>query len=166
MDRIYEYDLPPRSASMPSPGTMFPPGYFQPLNAAAATTASSRKLSSRRDSEMVLSEGPITPPESPGLEEFSLGQEQQPTLEIVMEQTQTPFSQVDYPATPVSQTPDEMDEDTIPEDHTLAISRQPVRSLSQEHIEMPRSNSLRLTDFEVRGTLGKFYHVLNYTMAS
>ena len=103
MDRLHE--LPPRSASMPSPGTELPVGRFQPF---------ARKSISRRDSEMVLSEGPITPPESPGPEDMSLNQGPQPPLEIVMEQTQAHVTHVDYPATPVSQTPDDMDEDSVP----------------------------------------------------
>lgn len=66
MDRFYD-DLPPRSASMPSPGTNFTPVGFQPMDALMY-----RKLS-RRDSELILSEGPITPPESPGPESKAAG---------------------------------------------------------------------------------------------
>ncbi|KAH8117233.1 AGC/PKA protein kinase [Phellopilus nigrolimitatus] len=147
MDRLY--DLPPRSASLPSPGTMFPHGYFQPLNPVP------RKLSSRRDSEMVISEGPITPPESPGPEDMVVNQVQQP-LEIVMEDTRQ-VAQMDYPVTPVSQipdTPDAMEEDTERNNQSLSIQMQPVRSLSQENIQVPGTNALKLTDFEMRGTLG------------
>ena len=61
MDRLH--DLPPRSASMPSPGAELPMGRYPPFQPFA------RKSISRRDSEMVLSEGPITPPMSPGPEE-------------------------------------------------------------------------------------------------
>ncbi|KAI5124331.1 hypothetical protein M0805_008938 [Coniferiporia weirii] len=149
MDRLN--DLPPRSASLPSPGTVFPAGYFQPLSTAP------RKMSARRDSEMVLSEGPITPPESPGPEDALPTQTHQP-LEIVMEDTvQVVQVRTDYPATPVSQvpqTPDSMDEDIEKTDQYLDILRQPVRSLSSENLQMPSTSTLKLTDFEVRGTLG------------
>ncbi|OCB84171.1 Pkinase-domain-containing protein [Sanghuangporus baumii] len=172
MDHLYE--LPPRSASMPSPGTVFPPGFFQPLLSPAPIQGyPPRKMSGRRDSEMVLSEGPITPPESPSPEDLNMShpyhpqaqnqplsqqlhQQQQP-LEVVMEDMSQPV-QVEYPVTPVSQAPenpDAMDEDsTTQNEQNLSIVRQPVRSLSQENLDLPRTNTVKLTDFEVRGTLG------------
>lgn len=169
MDRIF--DLPPRSASMPSPGADFP------LSAAAAPPMLGpipRKLSGRRDSEMVLSDGPITPPESPSPEEMAVSHSStqiqsqnhnnmvQPPLEIVMTDTAQVVQVLDYPVTPVSQVPetpdamDTMDEDTGNSEQTLSIGRQPVRSLSQENIDLPGTNTLKLTDFNVRGTLGEF----------
>ncbi|THG98222.1 hypothetical protein EW145_g7462 [Phellinidium pouzarii] len=107
---------------------------------------------------MLLSEGPITPPESPGSENMIMNEDHQP-LEIVMEDTTSKTVQVhmDYPATPVSQVPEtpvSMDEDAGPLSQSLAILRQPVRSLSSENMQMPSTRTLRLTDFEVRGTLG------------
>lgn len=160
-DRLY-YDLPPRSASMPAPGTVFPVGYFSPIP---------RKLSNRRDSEMVLSEGPITPPESPGPEEMATDppllqqmqvpyqQIQQPHLvpqptQIVVEDRQ--IVNIDYPATPVSQppeTPVAMEEDAVHDEQAVNILRVPSRALSEENVEHD-TGALRLTDFEVRGTLG------------
>lgn len=144
MDRIHE--LPPRSASMPSPGTVLPPGYLQPIP---------RKLSARRDSEMVLSDGPITPPESPGPEDMITDQIPQPPVEIIIGDRQNAVS-IDYPATPVSQppeTPDAMEEDAEPNEEIVSAPISTARSLSEE-ITMPGTYSLKLTDFEVRGTLG------------
>ena len=133
-----------------------------------------RKLS-RRDSEMILSEGPITPPESPGPESKAPGLADQQSLQQLHHQTQTQVNtnvvntdqskqslpHIDYPATPVSQvpeTPDGRDEDMEVEaevdSHYLAISKQPVRTLSSENLQSSSSDSLKLTDFEVRGTLG------------
>lgn len=152
MDRL-NYDLPPRSASMPAPGTVFPVGYFQPIP---------RKLSNRRDSEMVLSEGPITPPDSPGPQEMATDQppiayqQQQPT-QIIVEDRQ--FVNIEYPATPVSQppeTPIAMEEDMTPSGQELGSVRAPSRALSEENVEHD-TGSIKLTDFEVRGTLGVLY---------
>ena len=172
MDRFYD-DLHPRSASMPSPGTNIPPIGFQPMDALMY-----RKLS-RRDSEMILSEGSITPPESPGPESKTAGlaekQQQQSLQQRLPHQSQTQINKnvvntnhskespphIDYPATPVSQvpeTPDGRDEDMDMEvevdSRYLAISKQPVRMLSSENLQSSSSDSLKLTDFEVRGTLG------------
>lgn len=170
MDHLPVYELPPRSASMPSPGTVFPPGFFQPLLSPTPIQGyPPRKMSGRRDSEMVLSEGPITPPESPGPEEVNMShpyppqnQSQAPShqqpLEVVMEDMSQPVHQVEYPVTPVSQAPenpDAMDEDSATQsEQNLSIVRQPVRSLSQENLDLPRTDTVKLTDFEVRGTLG------------
>ena len=150
MDRLDE--LPPRSASMPSPGTDLPIGRFQPF---------ARKSISRRDSEMVLSEGPITPPMSPGPDDR---QHQQPLSQddiVVMDVIQ-PSSDAAFPMTPSSQPSNnhEMiveEEVEMEQDISLDVQVQPSsRSLSREQEDIAGTRSLKLTDFEVRGTLGMF----------
>lgn len=196
---LFPTDLPPRSSSMPSPGTAFPQRYFQPL----VSNTPQRKMSGRRDSEIMLSEGPITPPESPSSTQMDL--EPQPALspasgailpppppflhhqqsfqqqqqqhanvplQVVLNHVRGPsFSQctsvstaaADYPVTPVSQDPDDLDEDEPMQDAPQApsIALQPLRSLSQENIDLPSTRSLVLRDFEVRGTLGAFHNPLS-----
>lgn len=67
----------------------------------------------------------------------------------------------EYPATPVSmppQTPvsmDECDSESMVEEPTVPIIKQPTRSLSDENIHLSSTtDTLKLTDFDVRGTLG------------
>lgn len=121
---------------------------------------------------MVLSEGPITPPESPGSEQMDLEADAGPSalplqhhasypLEVSMEQNSSTLQgmqHADYPVTPISQdpeTPSEPEEDPIGSVHDVpSITNQPLRSLSQENIDLPSTRSLILRDFEVRGTLG------------
>lgn len=102
---------------------------------------------------MVLSEGPITPPISPSPSDH-------PMDEVVMQES-TPSIDIpaEYPATPVSmppQTPVSMDEDeSAGEEPAVPIIRQPTRSLSDENIHLSSATeTLKLTDFDVRGTLG------------
>ncbi len=68
----------------------------------------------------------------------------------------------EYPATPVSmppQTPvsmDECDSESMVEEPIVPIIKQPTRSLSDENIHLSSTtDTLKLTDFDVRGTLGK-----------
>lgn len=111
---------------------------------------------------MVLSEGPITPPDSPGPQEMATDQppiayqQQQPT-QIIVEDRQ--FVNIEYPATPVSQppeTPIAMEEDMTPSGQELGSVRALSRALSEENVEHD-TGSIKLTDFEVRGTLGVLY---------
>lgn len=140
MDRLH--DLPPRSASLPSPGASYPVppiGLFQPFP---------RRLS-RRGSEMMMSDGPITPPESPGPED------QQP-LDAPMED-----DPIVYPPTPVSEVTEDTssamgEEEEQPSGGVEEVAAPSLaRSLSDENMQSYNVSTLRLTDFEVRGTLGE-----------
>lgn len=118
---------------------------------------------SRRGSEMVLSEGPITPPESPSPEDMAAAQAQQQAQAQVVKEEVPQEVQIDYPVTPISQvpeTPDSRDEEMEVDSQYFAISRQPVRSLSSENLQSSDSSSLKLTDFEVRGTLGMSFSLI------
>ena len=69
---------------------------------------------------------------------------------------------IEPPVTPVSmppQTPVSMEEDEIPDTGPgdPGAHQQLTRSLSDENIEASGAKSLRLTDFEVRRTLGTRY---------
>ena len=150
MDRLHE--LPPRSASMPSPGTELPVGRFQPF---------ARKSISRRDSEMVLSEGPITLPMSPGpdehLQQQMLSQQDVPVVDAPQPSDAT------YPMTPSSQmsdTQDIEDEMDIVQDDTVEMQVEQTHTpppQPPEQGDVQGTRSLRLTDFDVRGTLGALF---------
>ena len=121
---------------------------------------------SRRDSEMVLSEGPITPPDSPGPEDMIPMDLHQPVEVSMAVEDGRQSAHVDYPATPVSQTEgsDAMEEDIMQVEQVQDIPKPPSRSLSEENLERPGTSSLKLTDFEVRGTLGEWPSLYAYIL--
>ena len=100
-----------------------------------------------RDSEPVLSQSPVTPPMSPSLSEegpipvrrHSTGADRghpRPPLRIL---------------TPLSEWRDPIH---------LDPPRQHVRLLEDEESHVEQSGLLRLTDFEIKGTLGTFFFLL------
>jgi hypothetical protein len=104
---------------------------------------------------------------SPGPDDRQHQQLSQEEDAVVMDVIQ-PSSDATYPMTPSSQLSDnhdmtmeaeevEMEQDTLMDTPVQQASRSP----SQEREEIPVTKSLKLTDFEVRGTLGKHVpHIL------
>ena len=139
MDRYY--GLGPRSYSMPSPGFIPQTTFFHPIP---------RKMS-RRDSEMILSDGPITPPISPPPPNQVPTLPTPPVPVATSMETGQPQEAIQYPATPVSESQEEYPMD---DDESESVPRAPARLLSDENLRLTESLPLKLTDFEVRGTLG------------
>ncbi|KDQ60624.1 hypothetical protein JAAARDRAFT_31588 [Jaapia argillacea MUCL 33604] len=142
-------DLPvhsfPRSASLPIPsGDLRATNLFQPVPI-------------RRDSEAMLSEGPITPPMSPkpqseaNREGGAIVVDVQPRFSGAGVQREMspdqPTSSVQTPM--LSHRQPESGEDERPR----TPPKPPLRLLENEQSHL-RKGTLRLTDFEVKGTLG------------
>ncbi len=113
----------------------------------------------RRDSDCMLSEGPITPPLSPGRSDDGDGAiivDSEPRYSGPGTQLQSAvphahFREVDARHARRSQQHDGMDVDTRP---VASSPRPPQRHLEDEQSHLEKG-TLKLTDFEVKGTLGE-----------
>jgi hypothetical protein len=110
----------------------------------------SPRTSFRRDSD--ITEVPMTPPMSPTQSEAEEGI-------IVPEVSQDPFpgtsNHLSTSEPPQWQEAEEMEVE-IPAHKSPP--RGPLRLLEDEKVHVEKSGLLRLTDFEVKGTLGWYYH--------
>lgn len=111
----------------------------------------------RRGSEAMISEGPMTPPMSPGHSEEG-GMEDSITID-----SQPRFSGPTQPPMPsdfldlkegADWSDDQGMDETMEGVRTLSPPRQPLRLLEDEHVHVEKSGSLKLKDFEIKGTLG------------
>ena len=108
----------------------------------------------RRDSEAMMSEGPITPPMSPG---HSEGGYMEDSITVDSEPrfsgpTQPPM------ASNLSQEQQEGKQTLNEEMDALKVTtppKPPLRLLEDEQVHVEKSGSLRLKDFEIKGTLGQ-----------
>ena len=141
-----------RSASLPSHTTL-----------ALATTPDSAVF--RRDSDCMLSDGPITPPLSPGRSDdgdVAILVDPEPRYSGPGAPVQPPvlhqhIAEAETRNTRRSQQHDGMDVDVRP---SGSSPRPPQRHLEDEQSHLEKG-TLKLTDFEVKGTLGKllFGHI-------
>ena len=137
-----------RSASLPS-------------HTALALSTTPEPSLFRRDSDCMLSDGPITPPLSPGRSEegeAAIIVDSEPRYSGPGSQLQTSLSHPHLRAVEAarrgshSHQQDGMDVDTRP---LTSSPRPPQRHLEDEQSHLEKG-TLKLTDFEVKGTLGEF----------
>lgn len=127
-----------RSASLPNPTLQLDPCH------AHATDASS-------SSQMAV-EGPITPPLSPGNSEHE-DPSRHDLMQGVEQQIVAPLNaNGGLQSREVVPTDGSMDVDSL----EPPLTRPPARHLEDEQSHVHRDGSLRLTDFEVKGTLGEY----------
>jgi len=107
----------------------------------------------RRDSEAVLSEGPMTPPMSPGHSEEGCMEDS------ITVDSEPRFSGPKQPPMPsnLGQVQQEWKPSLDEEMDGLRVltpPKPPLRLLEDEQVHVEKSGLLRLKDFEIKGTLG------------
>lgn len=139
----------PRSASLPASSEEVRGNLFQ--------------TPFRRDSEIIVSECPITPPMSPGHSEDG-GEE------AIIVDTERRFSGLERDIFPESTAPTglhshqnaihwrETGDMEVDRQVSTGSPRPPLRLLEDEKVHVEKSGSLKLMDFEVKGTLGLCTH--------
>ncbi|KZT28446.1 cAMP dependent protein kinase [Neolentinus lepideus HHB14362 ss-1] len=134
----------PRSASLPIPSEIRPSNI--PFQA----------LPFHRDSEAMVTDGPITPPMSPGPhndadQEASIIVDAEPRYSGVQRDPRNPQSASVSQQQLHTLSSQKMDQEETPRPRTPP--KPPLRVLENEPSHVPKGN-LKLTDFEVKGTLG------------
>jgi hypothetical protein len=107
----------------------------------------------RRDSEAMMSEGPMTPPMSPGHSEEGIE-------DSITVDSEPRFSGPTQPpvASNLGQAQQEGKQTLNEEMDALKVTtppKPPLRLLEDEQVHVEKSGSLRLKDFEIKGTLGQ-----------
>ena len=102
----------------------------------------------RRGSESVISDGIMTPPTSPGPSHHIPEDVSMMEVQMELNEEEEEYSTITHDQQPETH-------EYSPEADVLRTPQSPPRRLSDEHIPIETAATLKLSDFEVRGALGK-----------